>query len=90
MLHPHYLAEGWRCPLSVVIDHMEHVIRVAGEDFVSLGSDFDGMISLPEGFRDVLHMPKLVGLMLERGWSPDRIGKVMGGNFLRVLGAVRP
>jgi membrane dipeptidase len=69
---------------------MVHVVRTAGDDFVSIGSDFDGMISLPDGFRDVTHMPKLVALLLQRDWTAERISKAMGGNFLRVLEAVRP
>ena len=69
---------------------MEHVIGVAGDDFVSLGSDYDGMITLPAGFKDVTHQPKLVSLMLQRGWTPERIRKILGANFLRVLRAVRP
>jgi membrane dipeptidase len=90
VFHPYFLAHGITCPLATVVDHMEHVVRTAGEDFVSIGSDFDGMITLPDGFRDVTHMPKLVALLLERGWSAERIAKAMGGNFLRVLDAVRP
>jgi membrane dipeptidase len=90
VFHPYFLAPGLTCPLATLVDHMEHVVRTAGEDFVSIGSDFDGMITLPDGFHDVTHMPKLVALLLERGWSSERVAKAMGGNFLRVLEAVRP
>ncbi len=90
--HPYYLAKGnyLYCPLERVIDHMEHVIQVAGEDFVSLGSDYDGLIALPTDFHDITHQPKLVDLMLGRGWSDECIRKILGENFLRVLKAVRP
>ncbi len=87
VFHPYFL-EGVRCRTERIVDHMEHVVRTVGEDFVSFGSDFDGMIYLPDGFEDVTHLPKLVAIMLERGWSHERIAKVMGGNFLRVLAAV--
>jgi membrane dipeptidase len=90
VFHPYFLAPALTCPLGTVVDHMEHVMRVAGDDFVSLGSDFDGMITLPDGFRDVTHLPKLVAVLLQRGWSQERISKAMGGNFLRVLNSVRP
>jgi membrane dipeptidase len=90
VFHPYFLASGLTCRVEAIADHMEHVVRVAGEDFVSLGSDFDGMITLPDGFRDITHLPKLVAVLLERGWSQERIAKAMGGNFLRVLEAVRP
>ncbi len=90
IFHPAFLARGMTCPLSALIDHVEHVIKVGGEDAASLGSDYDGMIMLPDGFVDVTHQPKLVAEMLARGWSATRIGKVLGANFLRVLKAVRP
>lgn len=89
--HPLFLERAWiRCKLSRVIDHMAHVIDVVGDDHVSLGSDYDGLIALPNGFRDITHQPKLVALMLERGWSDERIAKILGLNFLRVLRDVRP
>lgn len=90
LFHPYFLASRLTCRLASVVDHMEHVVRVAGENYVSIGSDFDGMITLPDDFRDVTEMPKLVALLLDRRWSAERIAKAMGGNFLRVLGAVRP
>jgi membrane dipeptidase len=90
VFHPYFLAPALTCPLDTLADHMEHVVRTAGEDFVSIGSDFDGMITLPDGFRDVTHMPKLVAILLQRGWPEERIAKAMGGNFVRVLEAVRP
>jgi membrane dipeptidase len=90
VFHPHYLAPGFSCPLACVVDHLEHLVRVAGDDFASLGSDFDGMISLPRDPGDVTELPRLVALMLERKWSPDRIAKILGNNYLRVLSAVCP
>lgn len=89
--HPMFLDNvKLSCPIGRIIDHMQHVIDVVGEDYVSLGSDYDGLISLPEGFTDITHQPKLVQLMLDRGWSDIRIRKVLGENFLRVLKEVRP
>ena len=73
-----------------IIDHLAHVIALVGDDHVSLGSDYDGMITLPVGFQDITDQPKLVQLMLERGWSAERIHKILGANFLRVVAAVRP
>ncbi len=75
---------------GMIVDHMQHVIDVAGEDFVSIGSDYDGMIVPPPELRDGSHYPILVQHMLDRNWSPDRIKKVLGANFLRVLRVVRP
>lgn len=72
-----------------VVDHLEHIVKVAGEDFISLGSDWDGMIVTPRDMPTCLELPRLVQKMLDRGFSPERVQKAMGGNFLRVLGELR-
>lgn len=74
----------------MIVDHMQHVIDVAGEDFVSIGSDYDGAIVPPPDLRCGSHYPRLVQYMLDRGWSIERIRKVLGLNALRVLEAIRP
>jgi membrane dipeptidase len=73
-----------------VLDHMEHVLKVAGEDHLILGSDYDGLVILPRDLADVTEQPKLVDAMLRRGWTHERIRKVLGENYLRVLGRLRP
>ncbi|MGH7893758.1 MAG: dipeptidase [Candidatus Binatia bacterium] len=75
---------------AMIVEHVEHVIRVAGEDAVALGSDFDGMITPPPDVASADAYPKIVQHMLDRGFSEDRIRKVLGGNFLRALGMLRP
>lgn len=87
---PFLAAEPGRRTYARIVDHMAHVIRVAGEDYVSLGSDFDGLITTPEGLPDITALPRLVQDMLERGWSDTRIQKILGGNFLRVVAQVQP
>lgn len=72
-----------------IVDHMEHVLKVAGDDFVSLGSDWDGMILPPRDMPTCLELPRLVQIMLERGWRAESIQKILGGNFLRALGLLR-
>ncbi len=72
-----------------IVDHMAHVIRTVGEDFVSLGSDWDGAILTPRDMPTCLELPRLVEHMLQRGWSPERIGKILGGNALRTIAALR-
>lgn len=74
---------------SSIVDHLEHIVRVAGEDFASLGSDWDGAIIPPRDLRTCLELPKLAQLMLDRGWSGERVRKVLGGNVLRVVEALR-
>jgi membrane dipeptidase len=73
-------------PLSVLIDHIDHIRRVAGIDHVGLGSDFDGVSSLPEDLKDVSQLPNITYELLRRGYSPQDIRKVLGENLLRVLG----
>jgi membrane dipeptidase len=73
-----------------IVDHLQHVIDVIGEDHAALGSDWDGAIFTPRDMPTCLELPRLVALMLARGWSSDRIQKILGGNFLRALAAMRP
>lgn len=73
-----------------IVKHMEHVIKVAGEDYVTLGSDYDGMITLPDDMPDITYQPVMVQKMLDRKWQPERIKKVLAYNFLRVIKEIRP
>jgi membrane dipeptidase len=75
---------------SMIVEHLEHVIRVAGEDVPAIGSDYDGMIVPPADVPGADSYPKLVQHMLDRGWGVERIRKVLGLNFLRALGMLRP
>lgn len=69
--------------------HIVHGIRVAGEDHIALGSDYDGGILLPRDLPDVTYQPRLVQAMLDHGLREGQITKVLGLNFLRVLGDLR-
>ena len=70
--------------LSDVLDHIDHVVEIAGLDHVGLGSDYDGVgNSLPTGLKDVSTYPTLVAGLLERGYSEEDIAKILGGNLLR-------
>ena len=80
-----FLAALPRTPLSVLIDHIEHIARVAGVDHVGLGSDFDGVSALPDGLEDVTGVPRIAQALLDRGWSEADVAKVLGGNMLRVM-----
>jgi len=72
-----------------IVNHIEHVVNLVGDDYVSLGSDWDGMILTPTDMPTCLELPRLVQLMLDRGWGAERIQKIMGGNFLRALKLLR-
>jgi membrane dipeptidase len=77
-----------RPPLSALIDHFDHMIKVAGVDHVGIGSDFDGVGCLPEGIDGVQDLPKITEELVKRGYSAEDLRKVLGGNLLRVFGEV--
>jgi membrane dipeptidase len=70
-----------------VVDHIEHIIKIAGIDHVGVGSDFDGIDMVPRQLEDVSTYPFITQELLNRGHSPDAIRKVLGENILRVLRA---
>ena len=74
-------------PVSRLIDHIEHMVRVAGADHVCLGSDFDGVPMVPNGLEDVSKLPVITAGLLRRGMSRPDVEKVLGLNLLRVLEA---
>jgi membrane dipeptidase len=75
--------------LDSVLDHIDHVVSLVGINHVGIGSDYDGVgDSLPVDLKDVSSYPNLVQGMLNRGYSDEDIGKVLGANFLRVWSAV--
>ncbi|MCA9698000.1 MAG: membrane dipeptidase, partial [Myxococcales bacterium] len=75
--------------LSVVADHIDHVVEIVGIDHVGLGSDFDGVgDSLPAGLEDVSMYPHLIRELLDRGYGEADIQKICSGNALRVWQAV--
>ncbi len=67
-----------------IVDHIDHVVKLAGPDHVGLGSDFDGA-SMPEGMEDCSKLPKITEALMRKGYSDDDIRKILGGNILRVM-----
>jgi membrane dipeptidase len=80
-----WAAQFPRPPLKSLIDHIDHIANVAGIDHVGLGSDFDGVTSLPEGIDSVADLPKITQTLYQRGYTREQILKVLGGNFMRVM-----
>ena len=75
--------------VSVVADHIDHVVKTVGINFVGLGSDFDGVgDTLPNGLKDALMYPKLITELLNRNYTYEDIEKICSGNVLRVWRAV--
>ena len=72
-----------------VVDHIDHVVKLAGIDHVGIGSDYDGVgDSLPLGLKDVSQYPNLIAELLKRGYSPVDIEKICSGNLFRVWNKV--
>lgn len=71
--------------LETVLDHIDHVTKLVGVDYVGIGSDYDGVgDSLPVGLKDVSTYPNLIEGLLQRGYSEADIEKILSGNLLRV------
>jgi membrane dipeptidase len=80
-------ASTLRPPLSLLIDHIDYIVKLVGADYVGLGSDFDGIESAPQGLEGVQDFPKITEALLKRGYSKKDIDKILGGNFIRVFKA---
>jgi len=79
---------GERIPrgtVALILDHIDHAVKVAGVDHVGLGSDFDGVPCLPQEMDDVSYLPRITQGLLDRGYSEADIKKMLGGNTLRVM-----
>jgi membrane dipeptidase len=75
-----------RPPLKSLIDHIDHVAKVAGVDHVGLGADWDGVSGqTPQGIDSAADLPKITQALIDRGYSDDDIRKILGGNLLRVF-----
>ena len=72
-------------PISKLIDHIDHIVKVAGIDHVGIGADFDGANDMPEGAKDVSMLPNITYELLKRGYSEQDVRKILGENFLRVF-----
>ena len=77
-------------PLAKLVDHIDHMVKVAGVDHVCLGSDFDGVPATPAGLENVARLPALTAALGKRGYRPADVEKILGGNILRVLEANEP
>jgi len=81
-----WMAKIPRPPFKSLIDHIDHIAKVAGVDHVGLGSDFDGVSgATPTGIDSAADLPKITQALLDRGYSADNIKKILGGNLLRVF-----
>ena len=84
-----WMAKIARPPFRSLIDHIDHIAKVAGVDHVGLGSDFDGVSgATPQGIDSAADLPKITQALLDRGYTASDIHKILGGNLLRVFSEV--
>ena len=80
-------SEDLRPPLSMLLDHLDYIVKLIGVDHVGMGSDFDGISSAPKQLEDVTSFPLITKALMERGYSKKDIKKILGENFIRVFKA---
>jgi membrane dipeptidase len=76
-----------RPPLTMLIDHLDHIVKLVGVEHVGMGSDFDGINSSPRELEDVTCFPLIYDELIKRGYTKSAITKIMGGNFIRLMKA---
>ncbi len=88
-IHEKYREEmdNTRPSIKLLVDHLDHIVKLIGVDHVGLGSDFDGINSAPRELNDVTNMPLITEELMKRGYSKADIFKILGGNFIRVFEA---
>ena len=84
-----FAARIGRAPFNSLIDHFDHVIRIAGIDHVGIGTDFDGIPVTPGHIDSAADLPKVTAALMARGYSADDMHKLLGGNLLRVFREVQ-
>lgn len=83
-------AEATKPSIEVLIDHVDYIVKMIGVDHVGFGADFDGAEAFPIGINSVADYPKITAALVKRGYKPEEITKILGGNFFRVLKANKP
>ncbi len=89
MFAANFLTDGLNANRDDWLRHVDHIVNTVGEDHAAIGSDLDGYILPAHGLRDITTLPRLTEGMLELGYSPERIAKILGGNFLRLWQTVQ-
>jgi membrane dipeptidase len=83
----HEQLEPYRPTISKLVDHIDYIVKLVGDDYVGIGSDFDGASSMPKGLDDVTKYPLITEELKRRGYSNKSIKKILGRNVLRVMKA---
>jgi membrane dipeptidase len=81
--------DDMKAPLSLLLDHIDHIVKLVGADHVGFGADYDGAESFPKGLEDVSKYPVLTTELFKMGYSKKEVKMILGGNFIRLLKANR-
>jgi membrane dipeptidase len=85
VFYPTFLSASRTATIDTVIRHIDYIRNRVGVDYIAIGSDFDGIETVPVGLEDVSKLPNLTAALLRRGYSIEDLHKILGGNFLRVF-----
>ncbi len=86
VFYPYFLSySSSSVNINTVIKHIDHIVDLVGIDYVALGSDFDGINTVPHGLENVSKFPDLTLALLEHGYSRKDVEKILGLNFMRVF-----
>lgn len=85
-----FLTNKSEANIDDILNHIEYILNLGGENSVGFGSDFDGVRQLPNGMRDVQDIVKILDIMSKRNYSDELIGKIAGQNFMRILKTIMP
>ena len=85
VFYPTFLSSQRIATIDTVLKHIDYIKNRVGIDYIAIGSDYDGIETVPVGLEDVSKMPNLTAALLRRGYSIEDVHKILGGNFLRVF-----
>lgn len=83
-----FISSTGKATVGTLVDHIDHIVKVAGIDHVGIGSDYDGVSSLPVGLEDVSKYPNIADELIKRGYTEAEIAKIFGENLMRAFRAV--
>lgn len=85
VFYPYFLNGSSNSSIDDVLKHIDHIVKLVGTNYVSIGSDFDGIEVTPTGLEDVTKFPDLTLALLQHGYTETEVAKFLGGNFKRVF-----
>jgi membrane dipeptidase len=85
VFYPSFIVTSGKCTIDDVVKHIDYIKNLVGVDYIAIGSDFDGIETVPVGLEDVSKFPNLTQALLKKGYSVQDVRKILGENFMRVF-----